>query len=96
MASFGCFVRNRRAEGVILYQDKPILGLSRVYLLEENGFNGRVSFNGRVLEMNIANQISRHDINQLRRAELNKDKPTLTQIMDRTGMKYAIIDQGNQ
>tara|TARA_B110000908_G_C10247453_1_gene449674 strand:- start:2138 stop:2833 length:696 start_codon:yes stop_codon:yes gene_type:complete len=84
-----CFMRGARAEGVLLYKDKPITGISRVYLLEDGCFNGTI------FEKQLADQLSTGYIKQLREAEISKNKQILTEIMNNSGMIYSLIDQGD-
>lgn len=93
-----CFRRGRRAEGVILYVDKLILGINRVYLLENTSSTSPV-YNKTIAQKPM---LSRKQINQIVRAQNSKDRNTLETIMNntrtRTGKRinYAIIDTGRK
>lgn len=92
-----CFKRGDRAEGVILYQDKPITGISRVYLLERT--STVPEYNRDVAQKPI---FTREQINQIVKAQNEKDKDVLIEIMDnartifRTNINYAIIEHGDK
>ena len=84
-----CYNYRNRAEGVLMYLDKPIFGVSRVYLLEKK------SFNKFVLETNKLPLIKTYE-SELRRAEREKDKDTLDRIMKSVDMKYAIVEKDTE
>lgn len=93
-----CFKRDRgRAEGVILYQDKPIIGINRVYLLENTSTVP-------VYNNNIAQipEFTKEQINQIVEAQNKKNKDFLIKIMDNVktidgkSVMYAIIDHGKK
>ena len=61
LTNTGCYIRqntnrngeasNIRSEAIILYQDKPIMGVNRTWLIELDTTTG----NSRIIEQNITN-----------------------------------------